>query len=155
MAVNLDPPRAEDLLTIAGVRLGVAEAGIRKKGRKDLLVVEIAEGSRVAGVFTRNRYCAAPVTVCRDHLADEARIRAIVVNTGIANAGTGEAGLANARATCAAVGEALGVAGALRAAVFHRRDHGAPADGSPRGRHPGGGRRPARRTAGPKRPRRS
>ena len=108
MAVNLDPPRAEDLLTIAGVRLGVAEAGIRKKDRKDLLVVEIAEGSRVAGVFTRNRYCAAPVTVCRDHLAGEARIRAIVVNTGIANAGTGEAGLANARATCVAVGEALG-----------------------------------------------
>jgi glutamate N-acetyltransferase/amino-acid N-acetyltransferase len=109
MAVKLDPPRAENLLTIAGVRLGAAEAGIRKKDRKDLLVVEIAEGSRVAGVFTRNRYCAAPVTVCREHLAGEARIRAIVVNTGIANAGTGEAGLANARATCEAVGKALGV----------------------------------------------
>jgi glutamate N-acetyltransferase/amino-acid N-acetyltransferase len=109
MAVKLDPPRAENLLTIAGVRLGAAEAGIRKKDRRDLLVVEIAEGSRVAGVFTRNRYCAAPVTVCREHLAGEARIRAIVVNTGIANAGTGEAGLANARATCEAVGKALGV----------------------------------------------
>ena len=109
MAVNLAPPRAEDLLTIAGVRLGVAEAGIRKKNRKDLLVVEIAAESRVAGVFTRNRYCAAPVLVCRDHLAGESRIRAIVVNTGIANAGTGEAGLANARATCDAVGRALGV----------------------------------------------
>jgi glutamate N-acetyltransferase/amino-acid N-acetyltransferase len=109
MAVNLAPPRAEDLLTISGVRLGVAEAGIRKKNRKDLLVVEIAGESRVAGVFTRNRYCAAPVLVCRDHLAGESRIRAIVVNTGIANAGTGEAGLAGARATCEAVGKALGV----------------------------------------------
>jgi glutamate N-acetyltransferase/amino-acid N-acetyltransferase len=109
MAVNLDPPRAENLLTIAGVRLGVAEAGIRKKGRKDLLVVEIADGSRVAGVFTQNRYCAAPVTVCRDHLANEGRIRAIVVNTGIANAGTGEAGLDDARAACAAVATVLGV----------------------------------------------
>jgi len=109
MAVNLAPPRAEDLLPIAGVRLGVAEAGIRKKDRKDLLVVEIAAGSRVAGVFTRNRYCAAPVTVCRDHLDNEGRIRAIVVNTGIANAGTGTAGLANARATCVAVAQAFGV----------------------------------------------
>jgi glutamate N-acetyltransferase/amino-acid N-acetyltransferase len=109
MAVNLAPPRAEDLLPISGVRLGVAEAGIRKKDRKDLLVVEIADGSRVAGVFTQNRYCAAPVLVCRDHLANEGRVRAIVVNTGIANAGTGTAGLANARATCVAVAKALGV----------------------------------------------
>jgi glutamate N-acetyltransferase/amino-acid N-acetyltransferase len=109
MAVNLSPPRADELLSIAGVRLGAAEAGIRKKDRKDLLVVEIAADSRVAGVFTRNRYCAAPVTVCREHLAGDSRIRALVVNTGIANAGTGEAGLANARATCEAVGKALGV----------------------------------------------
>ena len=109
MAVNLAPPRAQDLLSIAGVRLGVARAGIRKKDRRDLLVVEIAEGARVAGVFTRNRYCAAPVTVCREHLGDKRHIRALVVNTGIANAGTGEAGLANSRATCAAVGQALGV----------------------------------------------
>ncbi len=109
MAVNLQPPRAEDLLPVAGVRLGTAEAGIRKKGRRDLLVVELAPESRVAGVFTKNRYCAAPVTVCRDHLAGESRIRAIVVNTGIANAGTGEAGLDDARATCAAAGRALGV----------------------------------------------
>jgi glutamate N-acetyltransferase/amino-acid N-acetyltransferase len=109
MAVNLAPPRAEELLPVAGVRLGVAEAGIRKKDRKDLLVVEIAPESRVAGVFTRNRYCAAPVVVCRDHLEGDSRIRAIVVNTGIANAGTGEAGLASARASCAAVAKALGV----------------------------------------------
>jgi len=109
MAVNLSPPRAEDLLPVAGVRLGVAEAGIRKKDRRDLLVVELAAESRVAGVFTRNRYCAAPVIVCREHLAGDSRIRALVVNTGIANAGTGEAGLATARATCEAVGQALGV----------------------------------------------
>ncbi len=110
MAVNLDPPRAENLLSIAGVRLGIAEAGIRKKDRKDLLVVEIGEGSRVAGVFTQNRYCAAPVLVCREHLARKAPIRAIVVNTGVANAGTGERGLADARQSCSAVAAALGVA---------------------------------------------
>jgi glutamate N-acetyltransferase/amino-acid N-acetyltransferase len=109
MAVHLQPPRAEQLLPIAGVRLGVAEAGVRKKDRKDLLVVEIDEGSAVAGVFTRNRYCAAPVTLCREHLAGRHAIRALVVNTGVANAGTGEAGLANARATCTAVASALGV----------------------------------------------
>jgi glutamate N-acetyltransferase/amino-acid N-acetyltransferase len=108
MPVNLQPPKAADLLTIAGVRLGVAEAGVRKKDRKDLLVVEIADGARVAGVFTQNRYCAAPVLVCRERLADERAIRAIVVNTGIANAGTGDLGLANARAVCAAVEKALG-----------------------------------------------
>lgn len=108
MAVNLAPPRADSLLSISGVRLGVAEAGIRKQGRRDLLVVDIAPGSRVAGVFTRNRYCAAPVTVCREHLADKLPVRALVVNTGVANAGTGETGLANARASCAAVAGALG-----------------------------------------------
>jgi glutamate N-acetyltransferase/amino-acid N-acetyltransferase len=109
MAVNLAPPRAESLLPVAGVRLGIAEAGIRKKDRKDLLVVEIAEGSRVAGVFTQNRYCAAPVTLCRERLVDGRSVRAIVVNTGIANAGTGAAGLEAARATTAAVAQALGV----------------------------------------------
>ena len=109
MAVNLDPPRAEALLTIAGVRLGVARAGIRKPDRKDLLVVEIAEGGRVAGVFTRNRYAAAPVAVCREHLTGRHAIRALVVNTGIANAGTGESGLANAHATCSALARRLGV----------------------------------------------
>ena len=109
MAVNLDPPRAENLLTIAGVRLGIAKAGIRKPNRKDLLLVALDEGARVAGVFTRNRFAAAPVQVCREHLAFGSDIRAIVVNTGVANAGTGEAGLANARATCASVAELLEV----------------------------------------------
>ena len=109
MAVNLEPPRAEHLLSIAGVRLGIAQAGIRKPNRKDLLLMVIDEGSRVAGVFTRNRYAAAPVIVCKQHLADRDPIRAIVVNTGVANAGTGQEGLARARETCAAVASLLDV----------------------------------------------
>ena len=110
MAVNLEPPRPEDLLTIAGVRLGVAESGIRKKDRKDLVVVELAEGTRVAAVFTRNKYCAAPVIVCREHMVGKWKVRALVVNTGVANAGTGETGLANARASCTAVAAKMGLA---------------------------------------------
>jgi len=109
MPVHLDPPKPEDLLSISGVRLGVAKAGIRKPNRKDLLLVALDEGARVAGVFTKNRYCAAPVIVCREHLATRSPIRALVVNTGVANAGTGETGLANARASCAAAAELLGL----------------------------------------------
>jgi glutamate N-acetyltransferase/amino-acid N-acetyltransferase len=109
MAVNLEPPRAEDLLTIAGVRLGVTRAGVRKPNRKDLLVVALDEGTRVAGVFTRNRFRAAPVLLCQEHLDGDLPIRALVVNTGVANAGTGEPGLANARAVCAAVAALLGI----------------------------------------------
>ena len=109
MAVNLDPPRAEHLLSIAGVRLGIAKAGIRKPNRKDLLLLAFDEGTRVAGVFTRNRFAAAPVEVCREHLAGKASIRAVVINTGVANAGTGKPGLANARATCAAAATLLGL----------------------------------------------
>src|SRR6185312_12030459 len=109
MAVNLEPPRPEQLLTIAGVRLGIARAGIRKPNRKDLLLVALDEGTRVAGVFTRNRFAAAPVQVCREHLASKEPIRAIVVNTGVANAGTGAAGLAAARDTCAVAAGQLGV----------------------------------------------
>jgi glutamate N-acetyltransferase/amino-acid N-acetyltransferase len=107
MAVNLEAPRPENLLTIAGVRLGVAKAGIRKPNRKDLLLVALDEGARVAAVFTRNRFAAAPIIVCREHLADKDPIRAIVVNTGVANAGTGAEGVANARATCEAVASLL------------------------------------------------
>ncbi len=107
MAVNLEPPRPEHLLTIAGVRLGVAKAGIRKPNRKDLLLLVIDEGSRVAGIFTRNRFAAAPVIVCKQHLADRDPIRAVVVNTGVANAGTGQEGLARARATCAEAAKLL------------------------------------------------
>jgi glutamate N-acetyltransferase / amino-acid N-acetyltransferase len=109
MAVNLEPPRPETLLTIAGVRLGIARAGIRKPDRKDLLLVALDEGTRVAGVFTRNRFAAAPVLVCREHLAAKEGIRAIVVNTGVANAGTGAPGLAAARETCAAVARGLDI----------------------------------------------
>ncbi|HUP30495.1 MAG TPA: bifunctional glutamate N-acetyltransferase/amino-acid acetyltransferase ArgJ [Usitatibacter sp.] len=109
MPVNLDPPRADHLLSIAGVRLGIAKAGIRKPNRKDLLLLAFDEGTKVAGVFTRNRFAAAPVEVCREHLSGKSAIRAVVVNTGVANAGTGELGLANARATCAAAATLLGV----------------------------------------------
>ena len=109
MAVNIHPPKAEDLLTIAGVRLGIAKAHVRKPDRKDLLVIALDQGCRVAGVFTRNRYAAAPVQLCREHLAGARDLppRAILVNTGVANAGTGETGLANARATCVAAAAAL------------------------------------------------
>ncbi|MGO4330743.1 bifunctional glutamate N-acetyltransferase/amino-acid acetyltransferase ArgJ [Cupriavidus sp. 2TAF22] len=110
MAVNLPLPLAENLKPVAGVELGWAEAGVRKANRKDVLVVRVAEGSTVAGVFTRNRFCAAPVQVCREHLAAGKGIRALVVNTGNANAGTGEPGLAAARATCDALAAQLGIA---------------------------------------------
>lgn len=109
MSVSLSPPVANLLLPVAGVRLGVAEAAIRKQNRKDLSLIELAPGSRVSGVFTRNRFCAAPVQVCRAHLA-EGDIRALVINTGVANAGTGESGVAAALATCEAVGGLLGIA---------------------------------------------
>ena len=109
MTVNYATPAADQLLPVAGVRLGITCANIRKSNRRDLTLIELAPGSRVAGVFTRNRYCAAPVQLCRQHLAGGA-IRALLINTGIANAGTGEAGLAAARATCAAVADLLGLA---------------------------------------------
>jgi len=108
MAVNLSPPRPEDLLPVKGVRLGVSEAGIRKSGRKDLLLVALAEGSKVAGVFTQNRFCAAPVQVAKEHLASGRPTRALVVNTGNANAGTGKAGIADARASCERAARLLG-----------------------------------------------
>ena len=109
MAVNLPVPRAGDLHPVPGVRIGIAEAGIRKADRKDLAVVLIEPGASVAGVFTQNRFCAAPVQLCRDHLA-RGDIRALVVNTGNANAGTGEDGLARARATCVALARNLEIA---------------------------------------------
>ena len=109
MPVHLTAPEAADLLPVRGLRIGVAEAGIRKAGRRDLVVFELAPGSRVAGVFTRNRFCAAPVQLCREHLAAGDEIRALVVNTGNANAGTGADGLARARQSCDALGSLLGV----------------------------------------------
>jgi glutamate N-acetyltransferase / amino-acid N-acetyltransferase len=108
MAVNLSPPRAEDLLPVRGVRLGVAQAGIRRAGRRDLLLVELSEGARLAGVFTQNRFCAAPVQVAKQHLASGKPPRALLVNTGNANAGTGKAGIAHARESCAQAARLLG-----------------------------------------------
>ena len=108
MPVNLAAPKPEDLLPVKGVMLGVAEAGVRKANRKDLLVMRLAEGASVAGVFTQNRFCAAPVILCREHLALERPVRALVVNTGNANAGTGDDGLARARKSCAELSLLLG-----------------------------------------------
>jgi len=109
MPVNLSAPTPSDLHPVAGVRLGAAEAGVRKVGRKDLTVILLDAGASVSGVFTRNRFCAAPVQVCREHLAADAQIRALVINTGNANAGTGAEGLARARATCVTLAEHLDV----------------------------------------------
>ncbi len=109
MPVNLTAPDPAGLLPIAGVRIGVAEAGVRKANRKDLTVFLLDEGASVAGVFTQNRFCAAPVQVGREHLAAGQPIRALVINTGNANAGTGADGLARARATAAAAARLLGV----------------------------------------------
>ena len=106
MPVKLLPPDPGALFPVDGVALGVAEASIRKPGRKDLLVVRLDDGAKVAGVFTQNRFCAAPVVVARQHLTmldPDASIRALVVNTGNANAGTGKEGMAAARKTCVAL----------------------------------------------------
>jgi glutamate N-acetyltransferase/amino-acid N-acetyltransferase len=112
MAVNLPLPVAANLIPVAGIELGYAEAGVRKANRKDVLVMNLAPTATVAGVFTTNRFCAAPVQVCKAHLEGQrisgAPIRALVINTGNANAGTGEAGLAHANATCAALADLLG-----------------------------------------------
>jgi glutamate N-acetyltransferase/amino-acid N-acetyltransferase len=110
MPVNLSAPIPSELYAIAGVRIGITEAGIRKINRKDLTVVLLDEGASVAGVFTQNRFCAAPVQVCREHLAQQTAghgIRAMVINTGNANAGTGQDGLARARSTCVALARHL------------------------------------------------
>jgi len=110
MTVNLPLPQKADLKPIKGFEMGITEAGIKKANRKDVLVMTLAPGSQVAGVFTLNRFCAAPVQVCREHLAQEGRngeIRALVVNTGNANAGTGESGMKHALETCAALAKDL------------------------------------------------
>ncbi|HEX7889709.1 MAG TPA: bifunctional glutamate N-acetyltransferase/amino-acid acetyltransferase ArgJ [Ramlibacter sp.] len=109
MAVNLSAPSAASLHPVPGVRIGVAEAGIRKANRKDLTVFLLDEGAAVGGVFTQNRFCAAPVQVGREHLA-RGDIRAMVINTGNANAGTGDDGLVRARATCIAAARLLNLA---------------------------------------------
>jgi glutamate N-acetyltransferase/amino-acid N-acetyltransferase len=110
MPVNLTAPNPQDVLPVPGVKLGIAMAGVRKANRRDLVVVTLAEGSHVAGVFTRNRFCAAPVQLCREHLAAKAGTRAMLINTGNANAGTGEDGRSRALSTCVALARHLGIA---------------------------------------------
>lgn len=122
MPVNIPTLTAEQLLPVSGVTLGIAEAGIKKPGRKDVLVMLLAEGTQTAGVFTQNRFCAAPVVVAKQHLSLSA-IRALVVNTGNANAGTGEAGMQHAQSTCRA-GQVAELFSAASATVFDGRDHG-------------------------------
>ena len=121
MPVHLAPPTAAQLHPVQGLRIGVAQAGIKKPGRKDLTVVLIDEGASVGGVFTQNRFCAAPVQICRRHLAATQAnsnekplgvsqgIRALLINTGNANAGTGEEGLQRANETCEALAKALSI----------------------------------------------
>ena len=109
MSVNLLPPDEKSLFPIAGVKIGIVEAGIRKQGRKDLSVFLLDPGCSVGGVFTTNRFCAAPVQICQTHLKQGEEIRALLVNTGNANAGTGADGLARAHSTCGALAKRLNV----------------------------------------------
>ncbi len=109
MPVNLPKLNPSDLLPVNGVKLGYAKAHIRKPDRKDVLVMLLAEGSHVAGVFTQNRFCAAPVTLSKQHLASSNAIRALLVNTGNANAGTGEAGMQHAKQSCDALAKLLNI----------------------------------------------
>ena len=111
MPVNLPQIDPAQLHAVAGVRWGIAEVGVRKAHRKDLSVMLLDEGASVAGVFTSNRFCAAPVQVCREHLAAGSTVRALVINTGNANAGTGAPGLAHARQTCDALAHQCGCVG--------------------------------------------
>ena len=107
MAVNLPP--LSTLYPVAGIRLGTTRAQIRKQDRRDLVVIECAPGTVAAAVFTRNRFCAAPVTLARAHLA-QGMPRALIINTGFANAGTGAEGLDDARRSCGALAAALNCA---------------------------------------------
>lgn len=109
MAVNLEIPAPEDVHAVPGVTIGITAAGIRKKDRPDLTVFRLASGSTVAGVFTTNRFRAAPVTICEQHLASGVAIEALIINTGNANAGTGERGMADAQRMCKATAQALGI----------------------------------------------
>ena len=109
MAVNLPQLESSSLHEVPGIQLGYAMGGIKKPGRKDVLLMTLSENTSVAGVFTLNRFCAAPVQVCKEHLSSSSAIRALIINTGNANAGTGETGLSDARATCEAVGQMLGL----------------------------------------------
>jgi glutamate N-acetyltransferase/amino-acid N-acetyltransferase len=109
MPVNLKALTIDSIFPIKGISLGIAKAHIKKPNRKDLLLVTIAEGSKVSGVFTQNAFCAAPVILCKEHLKNTSGIRALIVNTGCANAGTGEDGILKAKETCEAVSELLSI----------------------------------------------
>ena len=109
MPVNLTAPDPASLLPVPGVQIGVAMAGVRKANRRDLVVMTLAEGSAAAGVFTTNRFCAAPVQLCQQHLASGQSIRALLINTGNANAGTGADGFARAERSCVALAGLLGL----------------------------------------------
>ena len=109
MAVHLQVARPEDLHAVTGLQIGVTEAGVRKANRKDLTVMTLDEGTSVGAVFTQNRFCAAPVQLCKQHLAAGLGIRALVINTGVANAGTGQDGLNHAFSVCSALAKELGV----------------------------------------------
>lgn len=109
MAVNLFIPPESDIYPVAGVKIGITEAGIRKANRPDLTVFELTPGTSVAGVFTTNRFRAAPVQVCESHLATHDGIRALVINTGNANAGTGQTGLEKAQQTCKELARLLNI----------------------------------------------
>lgn len=109
MPVKLSAPQPSSLLPVSGIQLGFAEAHVRKPNRKDVLVIKLVEGTTVAGVFTLNRFCAAPVVLCKEFLAKKTGIRALLVNTGCANAGTGEDGLNRAKQSCKALAGLLGV----------------------------------------------
>ena len=107
MPVNLSAPQASQLLPVAGIDIGTASAGVRKANRQDLTVFSLAEGTGVGAVFTQNRFCAAPVQVCQSHMQAPLGIRALVINTGVANAGTGESGLLHATQVCQALAEQM------------------------------------------------
>ncbi len=107
MPVNFHIPDVKDIHLVAGVQIGIASAGIKKPGKKDITVFQFAPGTTVAGVFTTNRFCAAPVQICKQRLTSGNDIRALLINTGNANAGTGETGYQNALATSATLANAL------------------------------------------------
>jgi glutamate N-acetyltransferase/amino-acid N-acetyltransferase len=149
MPVNLVAPNPEDLHLVAGVEIGTAMAGVRKANRRDLTVFKLAPGSTVAGVFTRNRFCAAPVQVCREHLAGPRRAGARSSSTP-ATPTPAPVPTAWPRAPhLRRAGDAAGPGAPGGAAVLHRRHHGDAAGGPHRGRPAGGAGRPEGPTIGP------
>ena len=109
MPVNFQIPDIKDIHPVSGVKIGIASAGIKKADKKDITVFQFTQGTTVAGVFTTNRFCAAPVQICKQRLASDNDIRALLINTGNANAGTGETGYQNALNTSATLAQALQV----------------------------------------------